>query len=278
MTKIISIILSFAIAMAALTSCGSVPDDDKGKAAAVTGGSEESRKESRTESMSDEDIKWDYRPMVYAYDRFYYDSDFVEELPEGTELIGSIEKQLDQTERPDENFVSNTDMAAQGSRVYAAEDRSAIYVEWTGSEKSGYITFVSEVEESPLPWEISEPKISYEETTENGVTLELKADSLTSAGADFIISNNSDKDVETGSEFIIEILKDGKWNRIDIGDSDWTLEAWIYKAGQSYDLSIDWKGYYGELPPSDYRLIKAYSFDGSPDKYYCICEFTIVNE
>lgn len=257
MTKIVSVILSCAISLATLASCGSAPAQGK---------------------QSDEDIKWDYRPMVYAYDRFYYDSDFAEELPEGAELIGSIEKQLDQTERPEENFVSNTDMAAQGSRVYAVEDKSAIYVEWTGSEKSGYITFVSEVEESPLPWELSEPKKDYNETPENGVTLELKADSLTLAGADFIISNNSDKTVETGSEFIIEILKDGKWNRIDIGDSDWTLEAWIYKAGQSYDLSIDWKGYYGELPPSDYRIIKEYCFEGSPDKYYCICGFSIEKE
>lgn len=127
MTKIISIILSFAISLAVLTSCGSAPAQGK---------------------QSDEDIKWDYRPMVYAYDSFYYDSDFVEELPEGTELIGSIEKQLDQTERPEENFVSNTDMAAQGSAVYAGEDTTVIYIEWTGSEKSGYMVFTTDVEEA----------------------------------------------------------------------------------------------------------------------------------
>jgi hypothetical protein len=128
MTKIISIILSLAIVLTVLASCGSAP----------FGG-----------EQADEDAPLNYRrPMVYAYDEIYYVSDYVKDLPDGVESVGSIEKQLDPSELPDENFVSNTDMAAQGSAVYAGEDTTVIYIEWTGSEKSGYMVFTTDVEEA----------------------------------------------------------------------------------------------------------------------------------
>lgn len=126
-----------------------------------------------------------------------------------------------------------------------------------------------------LPWEISEPVINYEETPENAVSLTLVEDSLTATGAEFKMSNLSEKVITTGNDYNIEVFRDGKWNYIDIGFVVFPAEAFIYEAGQTYDVYIDWTNYYGELPTADYRIIKEYSFDDSLDRYYCICEFSI---
>lgn len=123
MTKIVSILFSCVIALAALTSCGS----DRG---------------------DEEEQRWDRRPMVYAYDEIYYESDYVKELPEGTELIGSIEKQIDPSELPDENFESNWSIAPLGASIYAGEDKSVIYIESEDSEDGGYMVYTTDIEEA----------------------------------------------------------------------------------------------------------------------------------
>ncbi len=166
-----------------------------------------------------------------------------------------------------ESTVSNSESEPADTTVSAAAE-----------EAEQTLDFVIDESEVSLPWALSEPQIDYEETPESSVSFELVADSLTAAGAEFKISNLSDKAIATGNDFTIEVFKDGKWNYIDIGLVMFPAEAFEYEAGQTYDVSINWTNYYGELPPSDYRIIKEYCFEGSPDKYYCICGFSIVNE
>ncbi len=145
MTKIVSIILSCAIALAVLTSCGSNPTGGEqtekgvdGKASVETEGA----KKSQSESQSEEEVPLnERRPMVYVEDAIYYEIDYVKSLPEGTELIGSIEKLIDTTELPDENFESNWPMAPLDASIYAGEDRSIIYIERADLEDGGYMVY-----------------------------------------------------------------------------------------------------------------------------------------
>lgn len=172
---------------------------------------------------------------------------------------------------------SKTPSTPQQSEIVPGTDDVDVSQTDSGNAEQMTASDTNEPEIS-LPWEISEPQINYEETPENAVSFELVEDSLTAAGAEFKISNILDKAIATGNDFTIEVFKDGKWNYIDIGMVMFPAEAFDYEAGQTYDLSIDWTNYYGELPQSDYRIIKEYRVDGSPDKYYCICEFSIENE
>ena len=179
------------------------------------------------------------------------------------------------TDSPNDS-TSSTDHPQQSETVPITE---APIESQTDSGKADETTVSDAVEaDIVLPWEISEPVINYEETSENSVSLKLAEDSLTATGAEFKISNLSDKVVTTGNDYIIEVFRDGKWNYIDIGIVAFPAEAFIYEAGQTYDVYIDWTKDDGELPAADYRIIKEYSFDGSPDKYYCICEFSIEKE
>ena len=166
-----------------------------------------------------------------------------------------------------ESTVSDSEAEPEDTTVSTADE-----------EAEQTLDFVIDESEVSLPWALSEPQIDYEETPENSVSFELVADSLTAAGAEFKITNLSDKTIATGNDFTIEVFKDGKWNYIDIGLVMFPAEAFEYEAGQTYDVSINWTNYYGELPPSDYRIIKEYCFEGSPDKYYCICGFSIEKE
>lgn len=125
MTKFVSIFLSCVIAFAVLTSCGFANDGGE-----------------RVKSQSDEEAPLnDRRPMVYVEDAIYYEIDYVKSLPDGTELIGSIEKLIDQTELPDENFESNCDLAPLDGSIYAGEDRSIIYIERADLEDGGYMVY-----------------------------------------------------------------------------------------------------------------------------------------
>lgn len=174
---------------------------------------------------------------------------------------------------------NTSDTAITESTVSDSESEPAdTTVSAVDEEAEQTLDFAIDESEVSLPWALSEPQIDYEETPENSVSFELVAYSLTAAGAEFKITNLSDKTIAAGNDFTIEVFKDGKWNYIDIGLVMFPAEAFEYEAGQTYDVSINWTNYYGELPPSDYRIIKEYCFEGSPDKYYCICGFSIEKE
>lgn len=89
--------------------------------------------------------KWDRRPIVYVEDTIYYYNDYVKSLPDDVFLIGTIKEVIDQTELPNENFTSNSDLAPDGSSVYAIKNNpSVIYIERFDLDESGYMIYGSE--------------------------------------------------------------------------------------------------------------------------------------
>ena len=63
--------------------------------------------------------------------------------------------------------------------------------------------------------------------------------------------------LEHGSEFVIEVLKNGEWKRAPItieGDWGFTLLAYILPCEEVTEMKIDWEWLYGELEPGEYRI------------------------
>lgn len=98
-----------------------------------------------------------------------------------------------------------------------------------------------------------------EVNTVEGVTLTLVEDTLRPSRANFIITNNSDEDVEFDPiEFHLEKKnRDGVWEE-NIGTrvSDWKRETTeTIPAGTSIERKVDWKGLCGSITGGEHRVI-----------------------
>lgn len=91
---------------------------------------------------SEEDGKWDYRPMVYFEDELYGETaDFFTELPDGLKLVGEIRTEGEQTE-PMKHEEGYSNSLLVGSMIYAADDKNIIYIAIVHPSKGeGYIVY-----------------------------------------------------------------------------------------------------------------------------------------
>ncbi len=91
-------------------------------------------------------------------------------------------------------------------------------------------------------------------------------------------------DLQTGSYYSLERLKDGKWEAVEMLPLEhplaWTMEAWTIPAEQDVKWQEDWEWLYGGLPAGTYRMGKEImDFRGPGDydeKMYYAC-FDIVD-
>ena len=119
------------------------------------------------------------------------------------------------------------------------------------------------------PWKIGE-KSNFKFYNKDDVELSLKEDTLSVAGAEFILK--TDEFIKYGEEFIIEIQLDGKWYSID-EEFDWHAIECTMQAGTEQALEIDWSSRYGKLPAGNYRFIKPITISGT--EKYLYCEFKL---
>lgn len=106
----------------------------------------------------------------------------------------------------------------------------------------------------------------------NKVFLEIDEETLTAAGATFIIKNESSNQISIDKQYSIQILINEKWHHIDV-NGDWTLESISILPDEDYLFAEEWTSVYGILPSGEYRLIKKYFT--STASSYIYCEFTI---
>ena len=98
-------------------------------------------KETETQ-ISEEDLKWDYRPMVYFEDKLYGETaGFFTELPDGAfKPVGQINTEGDQTE-PMKHEKGYSNALPAGSKIYAA-DENIIYIAIVHPSKGeGFIAY-----------------------------------------------------------------------------------------------------------------------------------------
>lgn len=124
-----------------------------------------------------------------------------------------------------------------------------------------------------------------------GVTMSLddlfmEGDSVTKelllTGAAISITNNTDMNIQYGSDFYLQVEMGGEYYYLEPIPENlaFTQEAYPVGKGQTRTETINWTVVYGGLPKGRYRLVKSImDFRGSGDftKYYLAVDFAIVD-
>lgn len=126
--------------------------------------------------------------------------------------------------------------------------------------------------------ESREPSPYEEVNTLDGIWIEVKEDTLTPNGLEIVFHNTTERDdYFYGAWYVLEKHQKEHWFSVNaLPDAVRFIEDWArrllpeeemeqkYSAGknqtdlESYppnEMSYDWKGYYGELPSGEYRIV-----------------------
>lgn len=99
----------------------------------------------------------------------------------------------------------------------------------------------------------------YTEVNEDeGITFVIKEDTQKSSQATFVLSNNKEEEINyRPHEYHFEQMKEGQWKEFTgTAQSSWGEETTVLEAGQSVELSYDWKTLCGSTAKGEqYRLI-----------------------
>lgn len=115
----------------------------------------------------------------------------------------------------------------------------------------------------------------------NGITMNIKKETLSYGGVILIFENNTNDDFIYGEHFIIEKKIDGKWYEVPVtidGNYGFNDIGYELSPGEKKELELDWKWLYGELKAFKYRIVKGIiklesSRDSKED--YLAAEFSI---
>lgn len=111
--------------------------------------------------------------------------------------------------------------------------------------------------------------------SKSDVSLTIKEGTLTKTNVTLIVNNNSDKKIQYGDFFEIEIKKHGEWHKIDSYITQWfNLYAVILDAGESREIVQE----YDKLKRGKYRIIKDMEYiyeNGKHESFNVAIEFTI---
>ena len=111
----------------------------------------------------------------------------------------------------------------------------------------------------------------------NDVIMTIKDGTLTNKSVTLILTNNSDKKIQYGSSYEIEIKKNDEWHKIN-AKLNFTLQLFILESKDKNEFELNFEDGYGKLPSGTYRVIKKIDKekeDGVFDSFYVAAEFTI---
>lgn len=111
----------------------------------------------------------------------------------------------------------------------------------------------------------------------NDVIMIIKDGTLTNKSVTLVLINNSDKKIQYGSSYEIEIKKNDEWHKIN-AKLNFTLQLFILESKEKNEFELNFEDVYGKLPPGTYRTIKKIDKekeDGVFDSFYVAAEFTI---
>ena len=111
----------------------------------------------------------------------------------------------------------------------------------------------------------------------NDVIMTIKDGTLTNKRVTLILTNNSDKKIQYGSSYEIEIKKNDEWHKIN-AKLNFTLQLFILESKEKNEFELNFEDGYGKLPSGTYRVIKKIDKekeDGVFDSFYVAAEFTI---
>lgn len=111
----------------------------------------------------------------------------------------------------------------------------------------------------------------------NDVIMTIKDGTLTNKSVTLVLINNSDKKIQYGSSYEIEIKKNDEWHKIN-AELNFTLQLFILESKEKNEFELNFEDGYGKLSPGTYRAIKKIDKekeDGVFDSFYVAAEFTI---
>ena len=111
----------------------------------------------------------------------------------------------------------------------------------------------------------------------NDVIMTIKDGTLTNKSVTLVLINNSDKKIQYGSSYEIEIKKNDEWHKIN-AELNFTLQLFILESKEKNEFELNFEDGYGKLPSGTYRVIKKIDKekeDGVFDSFYVSTEFTI---
>ena len=111
----------------------------------------------------------------------------------------------------------------------------------------------------------------------NDVIMTIKEGTLTNKSVTLVLINNSDKKIQYGSSYEIEIKKNDEWHKIN-AELNFTLQLFILESKKKNEFKLNFEEGYGKLPSGTYRVIKKIDKekeDGLFDSFYVSTEFTI---
>lgn len=111
----------------------------------------------------------------------------------------------------------------------------------------------------------------------NDVIMTIKDGTLTNKSVTLILTNNSDRKIQYGSPYEIEIKKNDEWHKIN-AELNFTLQLFILESKEKNEFELNFEDGYGKLPSGTYRVIKKIDKEkeyGLFDSFYVSTEFTI---
>lgn len=102
----------------------------------------------------------------------------------------------------------------------------------------------------------------------------------TDKGANLVFMNYSDKNMEFGDDYELQMCKDGEWYQVDYIIDNWAFNAIAYMMPKNEPVSmcVDWTHFHGVLPAGQYRIVKSVmDFRGTGDytTYRLAAEFEV---
>ena len=127
--------------------------------------------------------------------------------------------------------------------------------------------------------------IDSEESEIKELALYLRLKNISPTGATLVFRQYDAEapkgELSYGEEFVIEVLKDGEWEKAPIpveGNYAFNAIGIMLPCEEVSEREIDWKWLYGELAPGEYRIGKSILVSkevGSSDKYMIYAHFIL---
>lgn len=115
----------------------------------------------------------------------------------------------------------------------------------------------------------------------DGITMEIKNDTLTSTGLTLIIKDTTTERYIFGDNFYIERKEENDWKKVNAIHKDYGFDDIAYYADtKDLELNQNWDYIYGKLSNGSYRLVKSTFKDSDKpildeDIQYIYVEFDI---
>ena len=114
----------------------------------------------------------------------------------------------------------------------------------------------------------------------DGVTMNIKENTVSSMGLTLVFKNNSDKQGIYSNDFLLESKIKGDWYQLPTILDEYGFNDIGYELppSENKEFSIEWDWLYGSLDPGEYRIIKKildFRDTGDYDEYYLTAQFTI---